>query len=101
MTPGEMYYDWDGNPISSDEWIEIWQRDRVIRYDKYNRGTISTVYIGLDHSFGQGAPLIFETMIFGGEFDGHEWRAATKEEAEKNHVEALRMLRDARGRSYA
>lgn len=27
--------------------------------------TVSTVWLGLDHNYGGGEPLIFETMIFG------------------------------------
>jgi aminoglycoside phosphotransferase family enzyme len=28
---------------------------------------ISTVFLGLDHSFDEGRPLLFETMTFGGQ----------------------------------
>jgi hypothetical protein len=32
---------------------------------------ISTVFLGLDHRhFGDGPPLLFETMVFGGSRDG-------------------------------
>lgn len=30
---------------------------------------ISTVFLGLNHNFGAGKPLLFETMVFGGEHD--------------------------------
>ena len=46
---------------------------------------ISTVFIGLDHSFGKGPPLIFETMVFGGPLDGEQDRYSTWEEAEAGH----------------
>jgi hypothetical protein len=52
---------------------------------------VSTVFLGLDHNhFGVGAPLLFETMVFGGEHDGDAWRCSTWEEAEKQHAKACR-----------
>lgn len=50
---------------------------------------VSTVFLGLDHSMGRSnQPILFETMIFGGPFDGYQRRYATWEEAEKGHAEA-------------
>ena len=47
--------------------------------------TVSTVFIGLDHSFGGGEPVLFETMVFGGPLDGEMDRCSTWEGAEKMH----------------
>lgn len=53
-------------------WIEgvggIEQR-RVGR-DTVGRFLISTVFLGLDHNFGEGPPVLFETMIFELETEG-------------------------------
>jgi len=46
---------------------------------------VSTVFLGLDHQYGDGPPLIFETMVFGGELDGQMERYSTWEEAETGH----------------
>ena len=46
---------------------------------------VSTIFLGIDHSFGSGPPLLFETMVFGGEHDGHQERCSTWEEAEAMH----------------
>jgi hypothetical protein len=47
---------------------------------------VSTVFLGLDHNFGrEGAPLLFETMVFGGAQDGQQERYSTWEEAEAGH----------------
>lgn len=47
---------------------------------------ISTVFLGMDHDFtGKGPPLLFETMVFGGELDQEMDRCSTWEEAEKMH----------------
>ena len=48
---------------------------------------VSTVFLGLDHSFGSGPPLLFETMIFGMK-DIYQERYSTWEEAEDGHKRA-------------
>lgn len=48
---------------------------------------VSTVFLGLDHSFGGPAPLLFETMIFGGPLDQEQERYSNWEEAEAGHAE--------------
>src|SRR5882757_3426775 len=53
---------------------------------------VSTVFLGLDHSFGSsGPPILFETMIFGGEHDQYQERYSTWEEAEAGHKRAVEM----------
>lgn len=47
---------------------------------------ISTVFLGIDHQFGDGPPLLFETMVFGGELDEEQDRYATREEAVTGHL---------------
>jgi len=56
---------------------------------------ISTVWLGLDHNFsGQGPPLIFETMVFGGPFDEGQWRWSTEDEAQKGHDIVVQAYRE-------
>jgi hypothetical protein len=57
---------------------------------------VSTVFIGLDHAFQGGPPILFETMIFGGKQDGYFARYSTWEEAEAGHASAVTL---AEGRS--
>lgn len=47
--------------------------------------TVSTVFLGLDHSFGGPTPILFETMVFGGPRDGESERYATRDEAIAGH----------------
>jgi hypothetical protein len=50
---------------------------------------VSTVWLGLDHSFG-ASPLIFETMVFGDdEMDLDCRRYATETESRKGHTEMV------------
>ena len=53
---------------------------------------ISTVFLGLDHSSNGGEPILFETMIFGGEHDQCQERYATWDEAEAGHKKALELV---------
>jgi hypothetical protein len=49
---------------------------------------VSTVFLGLDHSFSRGArpPVLFETMVFGGPLDEEQERYTSWEEAEAGHA---------------
>lgn len=46
---------------------------------------ISTIFLGIDHSFEEGPPLLFETMVFGGKLDLEMDRCSTWGAAEKMH----------------
>lgn len=59
------YYDIDGKPVSLNEWMRAYKDDRRIGDTTLADGKrVSTVFLGLDHQFGDGPPLIFETMVF-------------------------------------
>ena len=78
----------DKEPVSVDlltwaKWCE--KTDRSVAKTKKDRITVSTVFLGLDHQRGDGPPLLFETMVFGGEFNGEMDRYSTWEEAEIGH----------------
>jgi len=47
--------------------------------------TVSTVFLGLNHNYGEGDLLLFETMVFGGSLDEGMERYTTWEQAEKGH----------------
>lgn len=54
---------------------------------------VSTVFLGLDHSFDGGPPLLFETLVLGGALDQDGGRCSTWEEAEKMHEEMCERVR--------
>ncbi len=64
--------------------------------DDVNGVRVSTVFLGLDHSFGEGLPLLFETMIFKGPHDGWQDRYTTWEEAELGHKRIVQLLQASR-----
>ncbi len=93
-----LHYDRQGKPMDLMTWAKLME-DReykiVARHDD-ERVMISTVWLGLDHNFGGGKPLIFETMVFvnsdalaRGDIDPKYnqlcWRWHTEEEAKKGH----------------
>lgn len=47
-------------------WIETNKTNslRIVKQENIGDYYISTVFLGLDHSFGFGKPLWFETMVF-------------------------------------
>lgn len=57
---------------------------------------VSTVFLGLDHRFGgEGPPILFETMIFGGKLDQYQERCCTYAQAIEMHAIACLDLMDA------
>jgi len=50
--------------------------------------------LGIDHRFsGEGEPVVFETMVFGGKLDQECERYCTWEEAEKGHEAMIQRIR--------
>jgi len=75
------------------EWFE--SADRLVAREALSADVeVSTVFIALDHSFGRGPPLVFETMIFGGPLDGYTDRYSTWNQAEAGHRRAVAMMRE-------
>lgn len=99
---GMGYYDRFGKPMP-DDWYDKakhgdkfskWQTDRRVGNTVVDDVTVSTVYLGLDHRYGEGAPLIFETMVFGGKWDQELDRYSTEEQAMRGHLRVLDRLRE-------
>jgi hypothetical protein len=91
------YYTRSGDPISLLEWASTFgKEDNHVGDDEVDGVRVSTVYLGLDHSFGVGPPLIFETMIFGGPHDQWTNRYSTEEEARRFHADVVEALREGR-----
>ena len=70
---------------------------RRVAQDTVGEAWVSTVFLTVDHNFGgRGAPILFETMLFGGQHDQSCWRYCTWEEAEAGHARVVAALRDGR-----
>ena len=81
--------------LSWARWMET--ADRRVAQTRLPNGTlISTVFLGLDHSFRyDGAPVLFETMIFGCPLDGETERYCTWDEAAAGHLEVVARAKKA------
>lgn len=80
-------------PATLMEWAAWYEKaDRHVAKTETANGEVSTVFLGLDHSFGGGPPMLFETMIFGGSQDQYQERCSTWEEAEAMHAKAVALV---------
>lgn len=74
-------------------WHEKNQLQRVVAKTELPDGVrVSTVFLGINHAFHGDEPVLFETMIFGGEHDSHTERYCTWEEAEAGHNKAIDLI---------
>lgn len=81
-------------PETDDNFEACARMTRTVAKTSIGDVRISTVFLGMDHNFfGNGPPLLFETMIFGGPHDGYQERCSTWEEAEKQHEKAVELAR--------
>lgn len=55
----DAYFDYDGNPISLEEWGRLWEADRCIREDQVGAVVVKTVYLGFVE------PTIHDARLFG------------------------------------
>lgn len=89
-------HDRDGAPITVEEWCEL-RRDpnyihvrmTAIDDDVY----VSTVWIGVDYSWGRGPLQTFETMVFGLEDGERIWRWPDVLGAELGHDAVVSEVR--------
>lgn len=97
---GLFILDVDGDPVRCLDvlaWAEwMWgsggsDERRRIALDHVGSIDVSTVFLGIDHGFRGGGPVLFETMIFGGRLDGWQRRYSTRAEALVGHAEAVAL----------
>lgn len=75
------------------KWFETADDKRVVGKSDFGDARVSTVFLGLNHRWDDGPPLLFETMIFGGEHNDWQDRCSTWEEAEDMHQKACAIAR--------
>lgn len=110
----------DRQPVAMTDWMEwaLWMEntdetgERTVGRDKIGDLTISTVFLGIDHQYGDGPPVLFETLVFWNyakpvtrvimdrvstfdceALDETLQRYTTWEKAEAGHKEAVRQAR--------
>ena len=97
-----MWYklDENNNPVKAKniedyyKWVSKNQEKRTVMRQDVDGVTISTVFLGSDHSYpkNDNKPLLWETMIFEGEHDGYQERYYSFDNAVDGHFEALKLV---------
>jgi hypothetical protein len=113
-----MYYDKDGRGLDIDHnnhedailFAKLWDPEyRRVAQDRVGGVFVSTVFLPIDHSFGGGPPILFETMVFGYGPSGvrrlwmrltgrriqeeYQWRYVFEEDARDGHAKVLAAVK--------
>ena len=102
----KITYHWildkNGEPIpaSSEQWCDWFEKgfmqdNRRVSREKVGGYEVSTVFLGIDHNYGAGPPVLWETMIFGpGPLDQHQERCSgSREQAEAMHARMVKKVK--------
>lgn len=87
-----------GEPVVEEDilkWGKWFQNNnRSLSKTEIPDGFVSTVFLGLDHSWGDSPPLLWETMVFikGNSQDDYTERYSTKEEALAGHERICKQV---------
>ena len=101
---GQYILDENHNPVPEPDvlkwgrWLEKGDRDHQQTFYDGTEIRVSTIFLGLDHSFGMGGPpVLWETMIFDTkerELDKYQNRYTTREEAIEGHKQACLLVQE-------
>ena len=94
-----MWYilDEENKPVKSSisiagEWLDKNLKRKAVKQEYIGDVYVSTVFLGLDHSFKSDKPVLWETMIFGGDHDQYQERYTSYEDAFEGHQKALNLI---------
>lgn len=90
-----------GEPEPCDDlhvWARSFETDRRVARDEINGRIVSTVFLGIDHNFNGGEPLIWETMVFPSEDNFNEEDAdrcgGSRADAQAMHNRMVAKVKD-------
>lgn len=100
---GRFILDENGEPVPEPDlmrWAQWFEGEfrRLARTEISPQLFVSTVFLGLDHNFGQtGPPILWETMVFRNRGNGREeqdtWRYSSRAAALAGHAAAVKHWR--------
>ncbi len=111
MVMDEHYYIYDdaGQPVATDvttmaRWLTD-ERRRLV-FDKVGKMEVSTVFLGINHQWNEGPPVLWETMVFGlrDDMDEIQLRYTSQADAIKGHkrtCDEMRAVLDGRSLTRA
>ena len=85
--------------LEAAKWMEDNPNRKTVGYDELtdlngDEVRVSTVFLALDHCWNGGKPILWETMIFGGENDqAYQERYASYEQAIEGHQKAINFIK--------
>ena len=101
MTPEQkiIYFDRDGRPLEMAGMVAAFESGtnrtvaftRIVGDDPPWVIEVSTVHLVIDHQYGDGPPLIFETMVFG-DGEGDCERYSTEQQAREGHTRMVAQV---------
>lgn len=78
--------------LEASQWLEDNDHRRIVKRDEIGDILVSTVFLGLDHAWNSDVPVLWETMIFGGEHNQYQERYTSHEDALEGHKKALTLI---------
>lgn len=74
-------------------WMRWWENnDRRLAYEEIGQASVSTVFLGINHSLADGTPQFFETALFLGGHIHQVVRSATYQKAMEEHRHMVGQL---------
>jgi hypothetical protein len=97
MNNGRYVLDDRGEPLPCEDlltWAAQFERqNRSVARDVIGETTVSTIFLGLDHSFDGGAPVLWETCVFKGPLNGEMDRYTSRAAALAGHAAMVAKVR--------
>lgn len=92
----------NGEPIAEPDimkWTQWFDKaERHVGYTTIGDSTISTVFLGVNHSFASGAPVVWETVVFCGKLNQErKLCSGSREQAEAMHARMVEKVKRANG----
>jgi hypothetical protein len=79
------------------QWMEDNPEKKAVKQDHVDDIFVSTVFLGLDHSWDNQGLILWETMIFGGINDQYQERYSSYEDALEGHQRAIDLIKKENG----
>ncbi len=81
------------NVLKWAKWFEKSGKQRIVKQSKPNKYFVSTIFLGLDHSFGSGELVLWETMVWNpAGRDIFQERHSSREKAEMTHDRLVEQI---------
>jgi len=84
----------EAHPLVYIDWIHNNPSRKAVKQELIGDVRVSTVFLGLNHSYEGGDPVLWETMVFEGDYDGYQERYTSYEDALRNHEFVVEMIKN-------